>query len=87
MKGSITASCGHTLKGDEEVVQVRYGAADCDAIDGLRPCVVYASFCPDCAKKARSWPEYIPDGVEDDWWFETGYDEWIDTARAEDAAK
>jgi len=54
VRGSITASCGHTLAGPEQTVSVVYGDEDCDAIDGFHRVVAYAEFCPRCA---REWAE------------------------------
>lgn len=76
MKGSITASCGCTLKDDEEIVPVRLGGESCDAVDGFSASVSYHSYCPACAEKAKSWDVYLADDVSDDWWFETGYRQW-----------
>jgi hypothetical protein len=54
MKGSIIASCGHTLKDDEDIVSVCYADTICDAIEGFKDCVVYASYCPACARDLES---------------------------------
>ena len=75
--GSITASCGHTLKDGEEIVPVRTGGESCDAVDGFQPCVEYHSFCPTCAELAKTRDTYLRDDVPDDWWFNTGHAEWL----------
>ena len=54
MQGSITASCGHVLKDNEDIVPVRYRGEDCDPVDGFHPCTFYASFCPTCAARWKS---------------------------------
>lgn len=74
----VKASCGCWLKEGDEGVPIRYGSSDCDAVDGFCPCVVYALFCSECAARARQWPEYLPDTVDDDWWFNVGYARWKD---------
>lgn len=63
LTGSLTASCGHQCN---ETVSVRYHDEVCDAIDGFQPCIVYAEFCPPCAKAAEAWPEFIPPDTPDD---------------------
>jgi hypothetical protein len=54
---TVIASCHHTLMPGEETVSVRYADEVCDAVDGFKPCVVYAEFCPKCAAdwQARGW--------------------------------
>lgn len=71
-KGSLTASCGHTLTDGERTVSVVYGDYDCDAIDGFSRCVVYASFCPRCATERSG--EFFKTKAEADAWLD-GEDE------------
>lgn len=78
---TTTASCGHQLAPHEDTVVVRYGASECDAIEGYSAAVAYVSFCPACAENAKSWPEYLADGVPDEWWFSVGYDEWLSSSK------
>ena len=52
--GSIVASCGCTLKPDENTVSVCYRDEACDAVEGFHPVLVYAEFCPRCTK---TWAE------------------------------
>lgn len=53
----MIGSCGHQCA---ETVSVRYHDEVCDALDGFQLVIVYAEFCPACAKAAKAWPEYIP---------------------------
>lgn len=55
-RGWLIASCGHKCS---ETISVRYRDEVCDAIDGFQTCVVYAAFCPACAKEAETWPEFV----------------------------
>lgn len=46
--------CGHKLADGEECVPVWYPDETCDAVDGFKPCYVFAAFCPKCADQWRS---------------------------------
>lgn len=74
--GTIKASCGHILGENETTVQVREGFEDCDVIHGFQPCVLYLTYCPRCAESAKSWKNYLPSDVPDEWWHTIGYDRW-----------
>lgn len=75
---TIYATCGHKVGSVDDLTPVRYGDEDCDAIDGFQPCVVHAEFCPACAAKAETWPEFIRTEEEERDWFRKGaqYQRW-----------
>lgn len=65
------ASCGCTLKQDEECEQVMFKGEQCDPIDGFGRAVVYASYCPSCAKELRADKDYyLPTVAEADAWLD-----------------
>lgn len=66
--GSITLSCGCV---DKPPIDIIYGSADCDAVQGFLPCLVFAVYCEDCAQELRV--EGIPifdDEADGDIWLE-----------------
>lgn len=69
MMGSIQASCGCKLADDEYVVDVMFGDETCDAVDGFRRCVVYASYCPACAARADAEGWLFHTEQQADEWF------------------
>lgn len=74
----ITLSCGHNAGDPYDGEMVAFGEEHCDAVDGFSPCVVYAEYCPNCAAKAREWPEFISNETEADDWLAGGdqYQRW-----------
>lgn len=80
---TIIASCSHEVASVYELTPVRFGAEDCDAIDGFRPCVVHAEYCRDCAAKVETWPECIRSEAEEAEWLHGGanYQRWTNSNR------
>lgn len=68
--GSITASCGHKLADDEDIVPVIYRGET-----GFEPCVVYASFCPACAGEWAARGELFDTQAEADAWLDSAVQE------------
>lgn len=74
---TITASCGHVVDDTDDLIRIRFGDSTCDAVDGYVPCVVYASYCKECAERAKTFKmQYLEDDVPDEWWYSTGYHKW-----------
>lgn len=48
-KGAIFVSCGHEVSDVSDIIDVRFGDVDCDAINGIRRCIMYGSYCRACA--------------------------------------
>jgi hypothetical protein len=67
-EGRIIATCGHKVVNMDDIVDVRYRSEDCDAVEGFRPCVVYASYCKPCAEKLKSDPDYIGTDEDEEAW-------------------
>ncbi|OQW38078.1 MAG: hypothetical protein A4E20_04710 [Nitrospira sp. SG-bin2] len=66
----IKATCGHEVAKVEDLVDIRYGGEDCDAVEGIHRCVFYATYCPACAEAAKAWPEYIANDEDEDRWLD-----------------
>lgn len=69
--GSITASCGHKLKDDEECVDVIYKGESLDIPYGFTPALVYAAFCPTCAAKWKADGDLFASEAEADAWLDS----------------
>ena len=74
MKGSITASCGCTLKDDEELVTVFYADEVCDIEEGFKPALAIGAWCPTCEKNGRERGDLFANEGEGDAWLTAAYD-------------
>lgn len=68
--GKIIASCGHEVLGVADVVPIRYGDTDCDAVDGFRRCVVHGSWCRVCADTWRASGDLIETDEQERAWLD-----------------
>lgn len=51
--GKSFATCGHELPPYDHGVQVVYPDWTCDALYGFQRCVVYATYCKECADRRK----------------------------------
>jgi len=74
-RGSIIATCGHSLAHGEEIVDVRWKDTSIDPISGISNAVAYGSFCPACAREWKERGDLIETDEEANEWLAEGCDD------------